>query len=295
MDAKAAKNLSLLGAAIRSFCAGMRLSLVYISLELYASWTFSSSLGPFRSHSTKEESVVNGSTDKRDDADKTASAILRHKVASGIFDVFLCHNHQDKPRIKSIGEDLKAQGVLPWLDEWQLRPGLPWQRALEQQIENVQSAAVFVGAEGIGPWQHQELDAFLREFVDRGRPVIPVVLPDAPDIPDLPIFLKGMTWVDFRASDPDPMEQLLWGITGEHEGASAGSLLPKRPVSPPLEAGSTPTNLPTFPSSPSVNLAQLLVEQTGWPAVPGLMIAVVGIAVLPLLLGLRETAPNRIG
>jgi hypothetical protein len=127
---------------------------------------------------------------KRADSDKTASAILRHKVESGIFDVFLCHNHRDKPRIKSIGEDLKAQGVLPWLDEWQLRPGLAWQRALEQQIEKVQSAAVFVGAEGIGPWQHQELDAFLREFVDRGRPVIPVVLPDAPDIPDLRSFSK---------------------------------------------------------------------------------------------------------
>jgi hypothetical protein len=24
-----------------------------------------------------------------------------------------------------------------------------------------------------------------------------------------------MTWVDFRKRDPDPMEQLIWGITGE--------------------------------------------------------------------------------
>ncbi len=38
-------------------------------------------------------------------------------------------------------------------------------------------------------------------------------------------------------------------------------------------------------------LAQLLVQHTGWPAVPGVMIAVVGIAVLPVLLGLRETRP----
>jgi TIR domain len=204
---------------------------------------------------------MNGSTAKRADAAKTASAILQRKIESGTFDVFLCHNHRDKPKIKAIGEELKAQGVLPWLDEWQLRPGLPWQRALEEQIESVQSAAVFVGAEGIGPWQHQELDAFLREFVDRGRPVIPVVLSEAPDIPDLPIFLKGMTWVDFRTSDPDPMEQLLWGITGEHDGASAGSLLPKRPVSSRTEpAGAAPANPAAFPSPPAfANLAQLLI------------------------------------
>jgi len=31
-----------------------------------------------------------------------------------------------------------------------------------------------------------------------------------------PIFLKGMTWVDFRNPDLDPMKQLSWGITGEH-------------------------------------------------------------------------------
>ena len=41
-------------------------------------------------------------------------------------------------------------------------------------------------------------------------------------------------------------------------------------------------------------LAQLLVQKTGWPAVPGVMIAVVGIVVLPVLVGMRETAPHRI-
>ncbi len=37
-------------------------------------------------------------------------------------------------------------------------------------------------------------------------------------------------------------------------------------------------------------LAQLLVEHTGWPVMPGVMIAVVGICVLPVLLALPETA-----
>jgi MHS family proline/betaine transporter-like MFS transporter len=41
-------------------------------------------------------------------------------------------------------------------------------------------------------------------------------------------------------------------------------------------------------------LAQLLVERTGWPVMPGVMIAVVGLAVLPVFLTMRETAPPRI-
>ena len=38
--------------------------------------------------------------------------------------------------------------------------------------------------------------------------------------------------------------------------------------------------------------AQLLVERTGWQSAPGIMIAVVALAVLPVFLTLRETAPS---
>jgi MHS family proline/betaine transporter-like MFS transporter len=40
-------------------------------------------------------------------------------------------------------------------------------------------------------------------------------------------------------------------------------------------------------------LSQLLIHRTGWAPVPGLMIAVVAIAVLPVFLTMRETAPER--
>ena len=99
---------------------------------------------------------------------------------------------------KQIGEQLKLHGILPWLDEWELRPGLPWQPLLEKQIGKIKSAAVFVGKNGRGPWQDAELYAFLRQFAKRECPVIPVILPDGESAPDLPIFLEGMTWVDFR-------------------------------------------------------------------------------------------------
>ncbi|GBE76901.1 hypothetical protein myaer87_41280 [Microcystis aeruginosa NIES-87] len=130
------------------------------------------------------------------------------------FDVFLCHNGQDKPEVKKIAETLKQQGLTPWLDEWELQPGLPWQRELEKQIQNIKSAAVFVGGSGIGPWQQMEIETYLRRFVKNRCPVIPVLLSNAPEQPELPLFLEGMTWVDFRRLSPKPMERLIWGITG---------------------------------------------------------------------------------
>ncbi|BAZ36750.1 WD-repeat protein (plasmid) [Calothrix sp. NIES-4101] len=147
----------------------------------------------------------------------TATSSLQGKIATKDFDVFLCHNSNDKPNVKLIGQKLKEFGILPWLDEWELRPGLPWQRALEEQIRNIKAAAVFIGKNNTGPWQDAELDAFLREFVRRRCPVIPVLLPDCVQTPKLPIFLEGMMWVDFRQSEPDPMKQLIWGITDERK------------------------------------------------------------------------------
>jgi hypothetical protein len=141
-------------------------------------------------------------------------AILKPSESPEKFDVFLCHNSRDKPDVKQIGRQLMEQGIRPWLDEWDLRPGFSWQKALEEQISNIRAAAVFVGKSGIGPWQDQELSAFLREFVKRDCPVIPVILSSCESTPELPVFLSGMTWVDFRQDEPVPLDRLIWGVTG---------------------------------------------------------------------------------
>jgi WD40 repeat protein len=142
-------------------------------------------------------------------------AILRRKTDTQAFDVFFCYNHQDKPVVKHIGEQLKRHGILPWLDEWELRPGDPWQKALEEQIRKTKLAIIFVGSRGMGPWHDSEIYAILRQMKMRDCRVIPVWLPGAPERLELSLFLEEMFWVDFRLQEPDPMRQLLWGITGQ--------------------------------------------------------------------------------
>lgn len=149
---------------------------------------------------------------------ESVEAILQRKRANSEFDVFLCHNSKDKTEVKKIGEQLKTMGILPWLDEWELRPGLPFQRALEEQISQIKSAAVFVSANEFGPWHDMEQNAFIRQFVKRGCTVIPVILPSCQQTPTLPVFLEGMVWVDFRKPDPNPLGELVWGITGHRTG-----------------------------------------------------------------------------
>lgn len=131
------------------------------------------------------------------------------------FDIFMCYNQADRARVVKIAEELRGRGVHPWLDLWEARPGTMWQEDLEKQIGGVRASAVFIGKEGIGPWQNLEQHALLREFVKRRCAVIPVILPGVKGWPKLPLFLAGMTWVDFRKKVPDPVDQLIWGIQGE--------------------------------------------------------------------------------
>jgi hypothetical protein len=69
---------------------------------------------------------------------------------------------------------------------------------LERAMAQVRAACVFVGASGFGPWQSAEVRALLSQLVNRGCPVIPIILPDAETTPDLPLFLQQVTWLDLR-------------------------------------------------------------------------------------------------
>ena len=171
---------------------------------------------------------------------ETTDMIIRGKQETNDFDVFICYNSEDRDEVSEIAKNLKGQGILPWMDIWNLRPGIPWHKEMEKYISNIKSAAVFVGQKGTGPWQDREIDVLLHEFIQREIPIIPVFLSRAPKKTEIPLFLKGMTWVDFRTSKVDlqsskynsrfskrhnalnsiaddssnPYAQLVWGITG---------------------------------------------------------------------------------
>jgi hypothetical protein len=162
----------------------------------------------------KIKAVLVGSVSTEGD-DEVGETPQPDRDFSAGFDVFLCHNSEDKPAVRKLAQRLRTKGLHPWLDVEQLRPGVPWQATLEEQIGSIRSAAVFIGQSGIGPWQNLELRAFLSEFVVRRCPVIPVILADCPTTPHIPIFLREMTWVDFRVRNSIPMRRLMWGITGK--------------------------------------------------------------------------------
>ena len=132
------------------------------------------------------------------------------------YHVFRSHNSQDKTAVRELKDLLASYGLTVWLDEDELRPGIPWQELLESGIKASTSVVVLVGADGLGPWEDEEMQGALRLAVKDRRPVIPVLLPGAASQPDLPMFLGNRTWVDLRSGfTADGLGKLVWGITGK--------------------------------------------------------------------------------
>lgn len=140
--------------------------------------------------------------------------VLLQKIENEAYDVYICYHEADETEVFKIGEQLKAHNVLPWFDIINMQPGMPRRQQQEEKIEKIPAAAVFVGQHAVADWQALQMYSFIEQFIQRGMPVIPVLLADAPQKPKLPVFLANFAWVDFRRQVPEPLSQLIWGITG---------------------------------------------------------------------------------
>jgi hypothetical protein len=145
----------------------------------------------------------------------SVAALLEQKRQKDAYDVYICYDEADETEVMDIGEKVKAHGILPWFDILEVKPGTPEKRRQEQQIQKIPAAAVFIGQHKIVDKQELQMYSFIDQFFEREIPVIPVILANAPKDLRLPPYLGNFGRVDFRRAMPEPIGQLIWGITGE--------------------------------------------------------------------------------
>src|SRR5918998_181257 len=150
----------------------------------------------------------------------------------GGFDVFLSHNYRDKPVVEGIAEQLRREGVRPFLDVWDLTPGGRWQRELFEGLSRSRTCALFVGPHAYGQWQLEELEIALVQASRRADfRIFPVLLPGVEDPFDpqrLPPFLSTRTWVDLRGGTGG--RQALQRLLNAIAGVAPGPSMPVEPV-----------------------------------------------------------------
>lgn len=133
--------------------------------------------------------------------------------------VFISYNIKDRAAVLPVADRLREQGVQPYIDVWDLRPGAKWEKELRRALEQSRTIAVFLGANGLGSWQRAETESALRMKVREGARIIPVLLPGA-DPKQLPEYLRQFHWVDFREGEDTALKRLVWGIKAEPSESS---------------------------------------------------------------------------
>jgi hypothetical protein len=137
------------------------------------------------------------------------------------YDAFLSYNSQDRPAVHKVAERLKGERLELYLEEWELAPGREFQAALAEGLRDSKTCVVFLGPNGLGPWQKQELQVAIdKRARDAAFHVIPVLLPGTErprrgDVAHLE-FLINASWVEFLTTldDERAFRSLVWGITG---------------------------------------------------------------------------------
>ena len=130
-------------------------------------------------------------------------------------DAFLAYSSQDKAVVEQIAKSLCRQNLKVWFDKWNLPPGRLFQEEIESILPHVKAIVIFVGAGGFGRWERMEMRAAIANFVEQGKPVIPVLLPGTLANVHLPLFLCAFSLLRFNTpKDPIALKQLIWGITG---------------------------------------------------------------------------------
>lgn len=146
------------------------------------------------------------------------------------YDVFLSYNKKDHHIVERLARLLSDYGLRVWFDDWRMPPGTPVMDAIEAGLGSSTAAAVFIGAKGLGKWQRKEVRHAFQMYSEKGRRIIPVLLPDAPAKPRMPFGMSEQRRVSFRKGCDfiTSFGDLIWGITNARPSAqSLGCIVPE--------------------------------------------------------------------
>jgi Fe-S cluster assembly ATPase SufC len=128
------------------------------------------------------------------------------------FDIFIAHNSKDKKEIKQVCNLLSQNGINCWVDYKNIFVGEIFQEAIHYGIDDSKSAGIFIGKSGLGKWQKLELSALISQCVNKGIPVIPILLPGVTEVPNEFLFLKEFNYVKLESINVDALDSIIRAI-----------------------------------------------------------------------------------
>lgn len=132
---------------------------------------------------------------------------LRHREEKESRVAFLSHSSQDKPFVRQLAGDLKANGVDVWLDEQRIRVGDSIPEKIAQGLAESDYFLIAISEHSItSPWVAKELNnALVNEVERRDVHILPLKLDDA----SMPPAISDKKYADFSTSYKAGLDDLL--------------------------------------------------------------------------------------
>ncbi len=104
--------------------------------------------------------------------------------------VFISHSSQNDDDVTRFAADLRAAGVMTWVDHENIGPGDDWDLAIERALDAADGMIVVLTPDSV---KSDEVRSEWRYFVKHGKPLYPVMF----DRCKIPYRLESYQWVDF--------------------------------------------------------------------------------------------------
>jgi small GTP-binding protein len=116
------------------------------------------------------------------------------------YDVFLSHSSKDKEVVRAIAEQLRADGLCVWLDDWEIRPGDSIPAKVEEGLEHSRVLVLCMSTNAFGSdWAQLEAGTFrFRDPLNKERRFIPLRLDEA----TIKGSLAQFSYINWQPKDP---------------------------------------------------------------------------------------------
>ena len=145
-------------------------------------------------------------------------------MALGAPAAFFSYCRDDSDFALQLAEDLKAAGANVWLDQLDIEPGVPWDRAVESAVTNCPRMLVILSPTSVNSDNVRDEVSFA---LSKQKRVIPVLYRDC----DVPFRLARLQHIDFRADYARGLKALLRTLGVEQQAVAASgaavSVVPK--------------------------------------------------------------------
>ncbi len=117
--------------------------------------------------------------------------------------VFLCYASDDKPAVRSLYQQLKAErGIVPWFDEEALLPGQKWKHEIPKAVRNSDIVLVCLSQKSVNKSGYVQKEIRFALDVADNKPedtiyIIPVRLEEC----EAPERLRNLQWENFFAEN----------------------------------------------------------------------------------------------